>query len=93
MDAPAASPLYALVFVVGPEALLPASATAEQLELLQRSGIGSAAALRIFRTPGGWQGSLDDLVADGRADLVQRRERPDELLRYDVLPERLRPVA
>lgn len=33
------------------------------------------------------------LVADGRADLVQRRERPDELLRYDVLPERLRPVA
>jgi len=68
MDAPAASPLYALVFVVGPEALLPASATAEQLELLQRSGIGSAAALRIFRTPGGWEGSLDELVADGRAD-------------------------
>ena len=25
--------------------------------------------------------------------LVQRREQPEELLRYDVLPERLRPVA
>jgi hypothetical protein len=24
---------------------------------------------------------------------VQRRERPDELLRYDVLPERLRSVG
>ncbi|WP_411871881.1 diaminopimelate decarboxylase [Vulcanococcus limneticus] len=33
------------------------------------------------------------LVGDGQADLVQRRERPEELLRYDVLPERLRPVA
>jgi diaminopimelate decarboxylase len=32
------------------------------------------------------------LVADGRAELVQRRERPDELLRYDVLPDRLRSV-
>ena len=33
------------------------------------------------------------LVADGRAELVQRRERPDELLRYDVLPERLTSVS
>ena len=33
------------------------------------------------------------MVSDGRADLVQRREQPEELLRYDVLPERLRPVA
>ena len=33
------------------------------------------------------------LVHDGQADLVQRRELPEELLRYDVLPERLRPVA
>ena len=33
------------------------------------------------------------LVHDGQADLVQRREQPEELLRYDVLPERLRPVA
>ncbi|NDG74169.1 MAG: diaminopimelate decarboxylase [Synechococcaceae bacterium WB8_1B_136] len=33
------------------------------------------------------------LVRDGMAELVQRREQPEELLRYDVLPERLRPVA
>ena len=33
------------------------------------------------------------MVGEGRADLVQRREQPEELLRYDVLPERLRPVA
>jgi diaminopimelate decarboxylase len=32
------------------------------------------------------------LVHDGQADLVQRREQPDELLRYDVLPARLTPV-
>jgi diaminopimelate decarboxylase len=29
------------------------------------------------------------LVSEGKADLVQRREEPDELLRYDLLPERL----
>jgi diaminopimelate decarboxylase len=33
------------------------------------------------------------LVHDGQADLVQRREQPEELLRYDVLPSRLQPVA
>ena len=32
------------------------------------------------------------LVHDGQADLVQRREQPDELLRYDMLPARLTPV-
>jgi len=29
------------------------------------------------------------LLQDGEADLVQRREQPEELLRYDVLPVRL----
>ncbi len=33
------------------------------------------------------------LVHDGMADLVQRREQPEDLLRYDVLPARLRPVT
>jgi diaminopimelate decarboxylase len=33
------------------------------------------------------------IVHEGRSELVQRRERPDELLRYDVLPERLRSVG
>ena len=32
------------------------------------------------------------LVRDGVADLVQRREQPEDLLRYDVLPARLTPV-
>ena len=32
------------------------------------------------------------LVHDGIADLVQRREQPEDLLRYDVLPSRLAPV-
>ena len=29
------------------------------------------------------------LVQEGKAELVQRREEPDDLLRYDLLPERL----
>jgi diaminopimelate decarboxylase len=33
------------------------------------------------------------LVHDGMADLVQRREQPEDLLRYDVLPARLTPVS
>ncbi|MEI6828994.1 MAG: diaminopimelate decarboxylase [Synechococcaceae cyanobacterium ELA445] len=33
------------------------------------------------------------LVGGGRADLVQRREQPEELLRYDLVPERLSPVT
>ena len=32
------------------------------------------------------------LVTGGQADLVQRREQPEDLLRYDVLPSRLQPV-
>jgi len=33
------------------------------------------------------------LVGDGVAELVQRREQPEELLRYDVLPARLSPIT
>ena len=33
------------------------------------------------------------LVGEGQAELVQRREQPEDLLRYDVLPARLAPVA
>jgi diaminopimelate decarboxylase len=33
------------------------------------------------------------LVRDGVADLVQRREQPEDLLRYDVLPVRLSPLT
>lgn len=60
--------MHGLVLVVAPEPLLPESPSAEDLEQAQRSGIGSAVALRIFRTPEGWQGQLDELVSEGRAD-------------------------
>jgi diaminopimelate decarboxylase len=33
------------------------------------------------------------LVNGGIAELVQRREQPEELLRYDVVPARLAPIA
>ncbi len=33
------------------------------------------------------------LVGEAQAELVQRREQPEDLLRYDVLPARLAPVA
>jgi hypothetical protein len=59
----------ALLFVVAPEASLPTEPTdLQQLEQAQRIGIRSALALRMFRAPAGWTGSLDDLVGDGRAD-------------------------
>ncbi|CAI8359802.1 MAG: Diaminopimelate decarboxylase [Cyanobium sp. ARS6] len=32
------------------------------------------------------------LVHAGDAELVQRREQPEDLLRYDLMPERLRSV-
>ena len=32
------------------------------------------------------------VVNDGAAELVQKREQPDDLLRYDLLPERFRAV-
>ncbi len=32
------------------------------------------------------------LVANGHSDLIQRREQPEDLLKYDILPERLRGV-
>ena len=30
------------------------------------------------------------VVQSGSSELVQKREQPDDLLRYDVLPERFR---
>lgn len=60
----------ALLFVVAPEAALPQDpGSVEELEQAQRLGIGSAMALRMFRSPAHWQGSLDDLVSEGCADV------------------------
>ena len=59
---------HALVFVLAPESLLPADgATARDLVDAQRFGLRSGVALRIFRTPGEWQGQVDDLVGQGKA--------------------------
>jgi diaminopimelate decarboxylase len=30
------------------------------------------------------------LVHQGEAELIQRREQPEDLLRYDLMPDRLR---
>ena len=32
------------------------------------------------------------LVHQGQAELIQRREQPEDLLRYDLMPDRLRSV-
>lgn len=62
--------LSALLFVVAPESSLPsAPASIEELEAAQRSGIGSAMGLRMYRVPAGWSDSLDDLVSEGLADV------------------------
>jgi diaminopimelate decarboxylase len=67
---------------------------------LPRSSVGDV--LAVFAT-GAYNASMGSnynriarpatvLVRDGRADLIQRREQPDDLLRYDVLPERFTSV-
>ena len=33
------------------------------------------------------------LVKDGQSELVQKREQPEDLLQYDILPERLRELG
>ena len=61
--------LQALLFVVAPEEALPHDPSGfAALQQAQHAGIGGAMALRMFRAPAAWSGSLDDLVAEGRAD-------------------------
>lgn len=61
---------HALVFVLAPEALLPADpSTWEELQAAQRRGVGSGVALRLFRMPAGSSEDLDALVTSGRAGL------------------------
>ena len=68
---------------------LPASQPGEVLVVLATGAYNASMASNYNRIPR----PATVLVGDGRAELVQRRERPDELLRYDVLPERLRSVG
>jgi hypothetical protein len=59
---------HALVFVLAAESLLPGDgAAARDLVEVQRFGLRSGVAMRIFRAPGQWQGQLDDLVGEGKA--------------------------
>ncbi len=70
------------------ELALPASAPGDVLVVLATGAYNASMASNYNRIPR----PAAVLVQGGRAELVQRRERPDELLRYDVLPERLTPV-
>jgi len=68
---------------------LPPSASGDVLVVLATGAYNASMASNYNRIPR----PATVLVGGGRADLVQRREQPEELLRYDVLPERLSPVA
>ncbi|MCP9883852.1 diaminopimelate decarboxylase [Synechococcus sp. ATX 2A4] len=70
------------------ELALPASAPGDVLVVFATGAYNASMASNYNRIPR----PAAVLVQGGRAELVQRRERPDELLRYDVLPERLTPV-
>ncbi len=70
------------------ELALPASAPGDVLVVFATGAYNASMASNYNRIPR----PAAVLVQEGRSELVQRRERPDELLRYDVLPERLTPV-
>jgi diaminopimelate decarboxylase len=68
---------------------LPPATTGDVLVVLATGAYNASMASNYNRIPK----PAAVLVHDGQAELVQRREQPEELLRYDVLPERLRPVT
>ena len=71
------------------ELALPPATTGDVLAVLATGAYNASMASNYNRIPK----PAAVLVHDGQAELVQRREQPEELLRYDVLPERLRPVT
>ena len=68
---------------------LPATKPGDVLVVLATGAYNASMASNYNRIPR----PATVMVGSGRSELVQRRERPDELLRYDVLPERLRSVV
>jgi diaminopimelate decarboxylase len=68
---------------------LPATKPGDVLVVLATGAYNASMASNYNRIPR----PATVMVGSGRSELVQRRERPDELLRYDVLPERLRSVG
>jgi hypothetical protein len=78
---------HALVFVLGPESLLPGDgAQVRDLVDAQMFGLRSGVSLRIFRSPAGWEGQLDDLVGEGKADALG-------LDPFGSAPDRAEPLA
>ncbi|MFM7513482.1 MAG: diaminopimelate decarboxylase [Cyanobium sp.] len=70
------------------DAALPPATSGEILAVLATGAYNASMGSNYNRIPR----PAAVLVAGGQADLVQRREQPDELLRYDVLPARFTPV-
>jgi diaminopimelate decarboxylase len=68
---------------------LPAAATGEVLVVFGTGAYNASMSSNYNRIPR----PAAVLVHDGMADLVQRREQPEDLLRYDVLPARLGSVT
>jgi diaminopimelate decarboxylase len=68
---------------------LPPATTGDVLVVLATGAYNASMASNYNRIPK----PAAVLVHDGQAELVQRREQPEELLRYDVLPQRLRPLT
>jgi diaminopimelate decarboxylase len=70
------------------DALLPPATSGDILVVLATGAYNASMGSNYNRIPR----PAAVLVHDGQADLVQRREQPEELLRYDVIPSRLSPV-
>ena len=68
---------------------LPAIATGDVLAVLSTGAYNASMSSNYNRIPR----PAAVLVDQGSAELVQRREQPEDLLRYDVLPARLRSLA
>ncbi|KEF41115.1 MAG: diaminopimelate decarboxylase [Cyanobium sp. CACIAM 14] len=68
---------------------LPAAAAGDVLTVFATGAYNAAMGSNYNRIPR----PAAVLVHEGVADVVQRREQPEDLLRYDVLPARLAPVT
>ncbi len=71
------------------DAQLPPATTGDVLVVLATGAYNASMGSNYNRIPR----PAAVLVGDGQAELVQRREQPEDLLRYDVLPARLSSVA
>ncbi len=75
--------------VLLPEIALPPATSGDLLAVFATGAYNASMASNYNRIPR----PAAVLVHEGLAELVQRREQPEDLLRYDVLPARLTPVT